>query len=146
MDELAFLEEARRMCPRYVRHDVTAHEDDSLCAMVEDKGMGHYGLYWLLVELLTSRKGHIYDLSDQRGWKRLAYDLSCMTDVSVPKCKAFVKDLYDYGLISTEHFDEGMLAIKRVLRDSESYAQYVAKKKYGAWKTNQKKRDAKQDA
>ena len=142
MDEMAFLEEARRMCPRYVRHDVSAHEDDALCAMVEDKGMAYYGLYWLLVELLTSRKGHIYDISDQRGWKRLAYDLGCMSPMTIPECKAFVKDLCEYGLISKEHHDENMLAIKRVLRDTEAYAQGIAKRKFGAWKTNKARWEA----
>ncbi|MBQ3339778.1 MAG: DUF4373 domain-containing protein [Atopobiaceae bacterium] len=144
-ETLRFLEEARQLCPRYVRHDTNAHEDDALSAMVEESGMAFYGWYWLLVELLTSRRGHTYDISDARGWKRLAHDMSCMCTMTVPRCKTFVAMLYDHDLISREHHDElGQLAINRVLRDSETYSHGVAKRKLAAYNTNAKRR-AKRD-
>lgn len=147
MDDIEerLLNEARGMCPRYVRHDVTAHEDDALSMMVEESGMAFYGWYWLLVELLTARKGHYYDISDDRGWRRLSHDMSCMCTISVPRCKTFVATLYDLDLISREHHDElKRLAITRVLRDTETYAQGVAKRKLSAYNTNAKRR-AKRD-
>lgn len=144
-DELRFIEEARQLCPRYVRHDTNAHEDDALSALVEESGMAFYGWYWLLVELLTARRGHVYDISDQRGWKRLAHDMSCMYPITVAKCKTFVAMLYEHELISREYHDDlGKLAINRILRDTETYAQGVAKRKLSAHNTNAKRR-AKRD-
>ena len=101
--------------------------------------MAFYGQYWLLVELLTGSADHAYDVSDEEGWRMLAYDMSLMSPMCVETCKAFVAELYDAKLISREHFDElKQVAILRVLRDVRTYAEGTAKKKLGAWKTNNK--------
>lgn len=145
-DELArqayegFLEDALGEPVKYVKHDSNAHEDPALFRMVAKYGMESYGQYWLLVELLTSRRGHYYDVADEFGWLALSRDMSRLQPLDVDGCKEFVGRLYELGLISREQFDElGRVAISRVLRDALTYAEGVASKKLGAWKTNRKK-------
>ena len=135
-----FLEEAQREPTKYIKHDVGAHDDDALYQLVNEHGMAYYGWYWLLVELLAGRKQHYYNVSNEVGWRRLARDMSCMCDMSVEDCKQFVSDLYDADLIIREQYDElHRVAIMRLLRDALIYAEDVAGKKLGAWKTNRKK-------
>ena len=135
-----FMEEARGEPVRFIKHDTNAHDDDGLYRMVEHEGIAYYGWYWLLVELLTGRRGHTYDVSDYVGWRRFAHDMGCMTPITVEECKGFVESLLTYGLISAEHYEIGKVAILRILRDAETYAEGVADKKIGAWKTNRKRR------
>lgn len=103
-------------------------------------GMALYGWYWLLVELLTGRKHHYYDVSDDAGWRRLARDMSCICDMGTDECKEFIAELYNASLINREQYDElQRVTITRILADAKSYAESVASKKIGAWKTNRKK-------
>jgi hypothetical protein len=135
-----FLEEAQRDPIKFIKHDNRAHDDDALYRLVNKRGMAYYGWYWLLVELLAGRKGHYYDVSSELGWRRLARDMSCLCDISIEDCKFLIKDLYDYGLIVREQYDElHRVAIGRLLRDALTYAEDVAGKRLGAWKTNRKK-------
>lgn len=125
---------------KYVKHDVSAHDDDALYRLTVTFGMAYYGWYWLLVELLTARRGHYYDVSDDIGWRQLSRDMSCMSDMSIDECRDFIGNLYESGLVSKRHFDElGHVTMERILRDSRVYAEGVAKKKIGAWKTNRKR-------
>ena len=135
-----FLEEARGEPIRFIKHDTNAHDDEAVYRMVSENGMAHYGWYWLLVECLMGRKGHTYDVSDDIGWKRLAYDMGCLCDLKPARCRQIVECFKSYGLISEEHYAEGRVAIPRILRDAETYAEGVADKKLGAWKTNRKRR------
>lgn len=137
-----FLDEARGEPIRFIKHDTSAHDDDAVYRMVSERGMAHYGWYWLLVECLTARRDHVYDVSDDRGWRKLCYDLGCLCDLKPQKCRQMMEDFLSYGLISEEHYAEGMVAVTRVLRDAETYAEGVADKKLGAWKANMKRRGA----
>lgn len=135
-----FLEEALGEPVKFIKHDARAHDDEDLYRLANEHGMAYYGWYWLLVELLTGRKHHYYDVSDEAGWRRLSRDMSCICDISTDECKAFVADLYDAGLINIEQFDElKRVSITRILKDARAYAEAVATKKLGAWKTNRKK-------
>ena len=135
-----FLEEARRDPIKYAHHDARAHDDEALYRLVANHGMAYYGWYWLLVELLSGRKDHAYDVSDEFGWRRLARDMSCMCDISVEDCQLFIMELASMGLVSREHLSEThKVVIRRILIDAEKYAEEVAKKKLGAWKTNRKR-------
>ena len=134
-----FLAEAMHAPVPKVMHDSCAHMDAMLRRLTRKNGMAFYGQYWLLVELLTGSADHAYDVSDEEGWQMLAYDMSLMSPMCVETCKAFVAELYDAKLISREHYDElKQVAILRVLRDVRTYAEGTAKKKLGAWKTNNK--------
>jgi len=125
---------------KYFKHDTDAHDDEALYRLANAGGMAYYGLYWLLVELLYGRKKHYYDVSDSAGWRRLAYDMSCICDMDVDECKTFIADLYGADLISRKQYDElGRVTMERVLRDTLTYAEEVASKKLGAWKTNRRK-------
>lgn len=135
-----FLEEAQREPIKFIKHDNRAHDDDALYQLVNEHGMSYYGWYWLLVELLAGRKHHYYSVANDAGWRRLARDMSCMCDMSVDDCKQFIADLYGANLIIREQYDElQRVAIMRLLRDALIYAEDVASKKLGAWKTNRKK-------
>lgn len=135
-----FVEEALAEPIKYVKHDTRAHDDDALYKLVVTFGMAHYGWYWLLVELLTGRKNHYYDVSDEIGWRQLSRDMSCMCDFTVDDCKEFIAELYSAELISREQYDElHRITITRILKDGRAYAEKVASKKLGAWKTNRKR-------
>ena len=135
-----FLEQEQDKPLRYITHDNRAHDDEALYRLTAEHGMGYYGLYWLLIELLANRKGHYYDVSDELGWRRLARDMSCMCDMDIGGCKRFIADLYGAGLIIREQYDElHRVASKRLLADAMACAEEVASKRIGAWKTNRKK-------
>lgn len=135
-----FLDEARREPVKYFKHDVNAHDDEALYRFAYENGMAYYGLYWLLVELLTARRGHSYDVSDAAGWRRMAVDMSALCDMSVDECKKFVGALDKAHLISHEHLAECQkVAIKRINADSEAYAESVVAHRMGSWKTNKSK-------
>lgn len=135
-----FREEAASDPIRFIKHDTRAHDDEALYRLCNRRGMETYGWYWLLVELLTGRRHHFYDISDEAGWRRLARDMSCICDMSVDECKSFIADLYGAGLICREQYDElRRVSITRVLADAQEYASSVASKKLGAWKSNRKK-------
>lgn len=135
-----FVEEAESDPIRFIKHDTRSHDDEALYRLTNRLGMSVYGWYWLLVELLTGRKHHYYDVSDEAGWRRLSRDMSCMCDMSVDECKSFIANLYGAGLISREQYDElHRVTITRILADAKAYAETVAGKKIGAWKTNRKK-------
>lgn len=135
-----FLERAMSDPVKFIKHDSRAHDDEALYRLCNRRGMETYGWYWLLVELLTGRRHHYYDISDEAGWRRLARDMSCICDMSVDECKGFIADLYGAGLICREQYDElRRVSITRVLVDARAYAEKVASKQLGAWKTNRKK-------
>ena len=135
-----FLEEARREPIKYVKHDSKAHDDEALYRLVNAHGMEWYGWYWLLVELLAARKDHSYDVSDDAGWRRLARDMSCMVDIDVDEVKLLVMELAHLDLVSRDHLSEmKKVKIIRICVDAEKYAEEVAKKKLGAWKTNRRR-------
>ena len=135
-----FLERAMTDPIKFIKHDARAHDDEALYRLANRQGMALYGWYWLLAELLTGRKHHYYDVSDDAGWRRLARDMSCICDMSVEECREFISDLYDADLINREQYDElQRVTITRILADARTYAENVASKQLGAWKTNRKK-------
>lgn len=135
-----FLERAMSDPIKFIKHDARAHDDEALYRLANRHGMEVYGWYWLLVELLTGRKHHYYDVSDNAGWRRLSRDMSCICDMSIEECKSFIADLYGAGLINREQYDElHKVTITRILVDAKAYAETVASKQLGAWKTNRKK-------
>ena len=70
----------------------------------------------------------------------MARDMSCMDSMSVDECRAFVQELAEVGLVSQEHLEElRKVTISRLRKDAYSYAEGVATKKLGAWKTNKRK-------
>jgi len=135
-----FLERAMSDPIKFIKHDARAHDDEALYRLANRKGMALYGWYWLLVELLTGRKHHYYDVSDDAGWRRLARDMSCICDMGTDECKEFIAELYNASLINREQYDElQRVTITRILADAKTYAETVASKQLGAWKTNRKK-------
>lgn len=137
---LEFLERAMADPVKFIKHDARAHDDEALYRLANRHGMAMYGWYWLLVELLTGRRHHYYDVSDEAGWRRLARDMSCMCDMTTDECRSFIADLYGADLINREQYDElHRVAITRIMVDAKAYAETVASKQLGAWKTNRKK-------
>lgn len=135
-----FLERAMSDPIKFIKHDTRAHDDEALYRLANRHGMSFYGWYWLLVELLTGRKHHYYDVSDDAGWRRLSRDMSCICDMGVDECRSFITDLYGADLINREQYDEmRRVTITRILVDARAYAETVASKQLGAWKTNRKR-------
>lgn len=138
-----FFDEALDAPMDYVIHDTNASFDDKLRIAAADGGWAFYGMWWRLVELLTAKDGHCYDVSTERGWRFLALDMGNFTPVSIDECKQFVTTLLDYGLLDGDSYREfGHVASRRVIRNAEGYAKKVAKAKLGSWKTNSRKRAA----
>ena len=135
-----FLERAMSDPIKFIKHDARAHDDEALYRMANRHGMEFYGWYWLLVELLTGRKHHYYDISDEAGWRRLSRDMSCICDISIDECRSFIAELYGAELINREQYDElHRVTITRILVDAKTYAEAVAIKQLSAWKTNRKR-------
>ena len=123
----------------YVRHDANARFDEALRRAVAEHGMGFYGGWWVLVELLCSKNEHAYDVTDFTGWALFALDMStCGRAWSVDECKDFAEQLAAYGLINQELYGRGRISNDRVCREVEKYAKAAAGKSVGAWKTNAK--------
>ena len=53
----------------YFKHDCYAHEDDKLVELRMTEGAAGYGVYFLLLELLSTAAGGILE----RNYKRIAY-------------------------------------------------------------------------
>lgn len=135
-----FYDEALRERPKYIQHDIDAHNSEELSRLGQLYGMEAWGRYWHLAELLAGRRNSAYDVSDNLGWERLAWDLSSMQRMSVDDCKEFIGNLADLGLVSREHLTElHQVTIRRIRKDREEYARTVAQKRLGAWKTNQRR-------
>lgn len=135
-----FFEEALHEPTKYLPHDINASRDEALSRLGQRYGMAYYGYYWLLVELLAGRRDCSYDVRDELGWERLAWDLSIMQRMTVDECKEFVAHLAELDLISREHFEElHLVTSRRVRRDREDYAREVAQKRLGGWRSSQKR-------
>lgn len=115
----------------YVRHDSNARLDEALRRVVIENGIGYLGLWWVLVECLCSKRGHVYDVSDDTGWMQLAMDMStCGYMVEPDLCRAFVGTLAEVGLVNAELLAEkGHVANDRVLKECWKYADACAVKK-----------------
>ena len=124
----------------YVRHDSNARLDDALRRATAKYGMGFYGAWWLLIELLSGNKRHAYDVADDAGWNLLAIDMStCGIVWSVEECRTFCDRLAEFGLIDQECYERGKVINNRVCREVSKYAQAAAGKSLGSWKTNRAK-------
>ena len=131
----------------WFKHYTNAHESDALRRGILAKGMEWYGKWWAFVEAISRRRRHVYDVSDEVGWRLLTLDLSaCGWQLTVDDAKEFIGELYESDLIDRECFDESSLVMsERVLSNADEYANNVAKGRLGAWKTNRsraKKRGA----
>ena len=134
-----FTSEARKTPLRFLQHDVNAQEDDAIYRMVEVLGIGAYGRYWQLMELMARRSQHCYDVSTDRGWRKLSLDMSSLEDFSVNECKEFVALLCSLGLLSDESFRQfGHVVSDRLSREVEKYAEEAASKKFGGWNRTRK--------
>lgn len=134
-----FTNEARKSPLRFLQHDVNAHEDDAICKMVEALGIGAYGRYWQLMELLARRSQHCYDVSDRHGWRKLSLDMSSLEDFSVDDCKEFVETLCALDLLSGDSYREfSHVCSERLSREVERYAEETASKKFGGWNRTRK--------
>ena len=127
----------------YVRHDAGARFDEQLRRAVAEHGMAFYGSWWLLVELLSAKRGHVYDVSDMTGWQLFAADMSTVGRTwTVDECADFCQQLAGYNLIDREIYDERHHIInRRVCREADGYANAAAGKKLGSWKTNRSRWD-----
>ena len=142
----AYEQEALLEPMSYVPHDTNAHLDDAMRALITSCTDPHEGLalgykYWCLMELLAARKGHLYDVSTDRGWQFLSIDMStCGVVVSAYECRELVELLVGIGLLSKSCYTEAHHVLSdRICRNAERYAKGVADKKIGAWKTNRAK-------
>lgn len=137
----AFYEQALDAPMDYIIHDTNASFDDALREAAADCGWGFYGMWWRLIELLTAKDGHCYDVSTERGWRFLACDMGNFCPVSVDEVKDLVDTLLTYGLLDRASFEEfGHIASRRVIKNADEYAKKVAKARLGSWKTNSRKR------
>ena len=129
-----YLDEMRMAPLDYVRHDANARCDEALRRATAKGGMGFLGSWWVLVELLTSKKGHEYDVTDETGWKLLALDMStCGWNWTVEGCHDFCDILNEHDLIDSEMYARGKVLNNRVCREVEKYARATAGKRLGGW-------------
>ena len=125
---------------KYVVHDVNAHDDPKLQDLRDDHGFEALGRWWLLVELLASRKGHCYDVSRANGWKRLAHDLEYGRS-DEQECRDFIGTLVGLGLLNADAYARGEVRSSRIDSNASEYAKNVADKRLGAWLRWRNKQD-----
>lgn len=91
-------------------------------------GWEYIGKYVAFIACLAGQKGHIYDLSDDMGWKFLLADMSAYgCDLDDDSLREFVGVLLQLELVDVEMYDEdGKLTSQRMLRNAEKYATEVA--------------------
>lgn len=127
---------------KYLHHDTGAHVDDELRLLASASGsLAIYGEYWCLMELLAARKGHMYDVSQDRGWRFLALDMSTSgVPVTEDDCREFVERLAEFGKISRELYEgEGHVVSERVSRQAARYAEEYATSKAAGAKSARKR-------
>ena len=121
---------------KFLHHDTDAHVDDELRLISSASGsLEVYGMYWVLMELLASRRGHMYDVSTDLGWDFLALDMStCGVQVSVDACKELVGKLATFNKIDRDIYEaERHVICSRVSRQADRYAEeYAVSKAAGA--------------
>ncbi len=118
----------------YFKHDCYAHEDDKLVELRMKQGAAGYGIYFLLLELLSTATGGMLE----RNYKRIAYilredealikdvieayDLFELTDDAFwsPRLKAHIDKLLEYSKNQAEAGKAG--AQKRWGKGSEPIA------------------------
>lgn len=126
---------------KYLHHDTDAHADDELRIMAAEQGsLEVYGQYWCLMELLAQRKGHAYDVSQERGWQFLALDMSTSgVHMSAEQCKELVARLVEFDKLSGESYREGRIVCDRVSRQAGRYAEEYATAKAAGAKSARKR-------
>ena len=123
----------------YFKHDCYAHEDDKLVELRMKQGAAGYGIYFLLLELLSTATGGMLE----RNYKRIAYilredealikdvieayDLFELTDDVFwsPRLKAHIDKLLEYSERQAEAGKAG--AQKRWGKNSEPIANPIKK-------------------
>lgn len=118
----------------YFKHDCHAHEDDKLIELRMKQGASGYGVYFLLLELLSTASGSMLE----RNYKRIAYilredealikevieayDLFELTDDAFwsPRLKAHIDKLLEYSESQAKAGKAG--AQRRWGKNSESIA------------------------
>ena len=123
----------------YFKHDADAHDDPKLQDLRDTLGLKGYGRYWLLVEVLAEREGHVYEVEDRATgrdrWRRFAAEIEC--DGGEAEAKTFVAALEELALIDSELLRErGKVGIRRLSDNAYEMAEAIAKRRLGAWKTN----------
>ena len=126
---------------KYLHHDTDAHADDELRIMAAERGsLEVYGQYWVLMELLAQRKGHYYDVSQERGWQFLALDMSTSgAHMSIELCKELVAMLVEFNKLDAESFAEGHIVCDRISRQAGRYAEEYATAKAAGAKSARKR-------
>lgn len=133
---------------KYLHHDTDAHADDELRIMAAELGsLEIYGQYWCLMELLAQRKGHYYDVSQERGWQFLALDMStCGVHMSAEQCKELVGKLVEFNKLVGESFhEEGHIVCERISRQAGRYAEEYATAKAAGAKSARKRQLLKEE-
>lgn len=117
---------------QYFKHDCNAHDDTALASITFEHGMAYYGLYWLLIEHLYTRKEHYYDLSTPLGKHQLMQDLNTLCPIEESEVDTFIETLASNNLIDKEIYAESKrVIIGRVLDNIETKARSKAGKRYG---------------
>jgi hypothetical protein len=124
----------------YYKHATNAHRDDDLRDMVHQCGIGHLAWWWTMLELLYSRRGHVYDVTHDWRWIDLANDLSSTgQQVSVDQAKELVQTFIHFRLLNKESFSHGIILNDKVCEQAHIYATGKAAKQTAAWRTNKSK-------
>lgn len=108
----------------YFSHDVDAHKDPKCSALIAEKGMIGYGIYWCLIEILHEQGGKI------EKFPKLHEGLAFQLRIEVEQIEALLQALInDYQLLKE---DEKYIWSDRVLRNlDEQEKKRMAKQEAG---------------
>ena len=108
----------------YFSHDINAHKDPKCSALIAEKGMTGYGIYWCLIEILHEQGGRI------EKFPKLYEGLAFQLRIDVKQIEALLHSLInDYNLLKE---DDKYIWSERVLRNlEEQQNKKLAKQKSG---------------
>lgn len=98
----------------YFRHDMNAHHDPKVKAMMSVYGAEGYGWWWIILEVMAQEEGGRISIAKKYDIPSLATSLpNCSTD----KCREFINDcITDFELFKT---DGDKISSDRLDRDLE---------------------------
>ena len=111
---------------RYFSHDSDAREDIKCKYLIREFGMGGYGMWWVLCEILAAAEGHRVDYKDRVKRWYLEEEMRSTGD----ELNSFLDTCAEVGLINGELWDSGIISSDRM----NGNALYFGEKKEHAYK------------
>lgn len=91
----------------YFAHDANASQDVKCQRLLLRWGNEGYGAWWRMCEMLAAETGHALRMESEEDWEIVAAAIGMLGTPDdgfgrTDKCKAFIQDLLDIGLVAQD--------------------------------------------